>query len=215
MRSRMESIRARLADERSGKVAFISHCLLNENVRYLGGAFHPAAVDDVVDTLRSASVGLCQMPCPEQRAWGGVLKRNVVRWYARPNMPKWLRLAGSRAFLVYTRLRYRVLARSVAREIADYTRSGFDVVAVYGIGGSPSCGVFSTLDLNGALRAAMSCPLARLDRRYMNEDVVAASVVSGRGLFVTELQRQLSRSGIIVPWREHDLIREMRTGLAG
>jgi hypothetical protein len=32
----------RLADARSNKVIFVSHCLLDENVRYLGGAFMPA-----------------------------------------------------------------------------------------------------------------------------------------------------------------------------
>jgi hypothetical protein len=31
---------ARLRDERSGRVLFVSHCLLDENVRYAGGASH-------------------------------------------------------------------------------------------------------------------------------------------------------------------------------
>lgn len=34
---------ARLADARSNKVIFVSHCMLDENVRYLGGAFHSGA----------------------------------------------------------------------------------------------------------------------------------------------------------------------------
>ena len=41
----------RLADERSGRVVFLSHCLLNQNTRYLGGAFRPGAVDEVVEPL--------------------------------------------------------------------------------------------------------------------------------------------------------------------
>ena len=36
---RLQVLLERLDDERSKKVVFISHCLLNENVRYLGGAF--------------------------------------------------------------------------------------------------------------------------------------------------------------------------------
>jgi hypothetical protein len=33
----------RLKDERSKRVIFVSHCWLNENTRYLGGAFRPGA----------------------------------------------------------------------------------------------------------------------------------------------------------------------------
>jgi predicted secreted protein len=48
---------------------FVSHCLLNENTRYLGGAFRPGAVGEVVDTYLRAGTGICQLPCPEQLAW--------------------------------------------------------------------------------------------------------------------------------------------------
>jgi hypothetical protein len=70
----------RLADARGREVVFVSHCLLNENTRYLGGAFHRGAVPEMIELLNSG-VGLSQMPCPEQRAWGGVLKRRMLRAY--------------------------------------------------------------------------------------------------------------------------------------
>jgi predicted secreted protein len=60
----------RLQDERSGRVVYVSHCLLNENTRYLGGAFRPGAVDEVVETYLRDGTGICQLPCPEQLAWG-------------------------------------------------------------------------------------------------------------------------------------------------
>lgn len=43
-----------MPDQRGGRVVLLSHCLLNENVRY------PCVV---------------QLPCPEQRAWGGARRR--------------------------------------------------------------------------------------------------------------------------------------------
>jgi hypothetical protein len=52
-------------------VIFLSHCLLNENVRYLGGAARASGVSEVVNGYLASGVGICQMPCPEQRAWGG------------------------------------------------------------------------------------------------------------------------------------------------
>jgi len=59
-------------------VVLLSHCLLNENVRYLGGAGRPGGVQEVVDDYLAGGAGIYQLPCPEQRAWGGVLKRRML-----------------------------------------------------------------------------------------------------------------------------------------
>ncbi len=71
----------RLKDERSKRVIFVSHCLLNENTRYLGGAFRRGGVDELVDGFQQEGLGIYQMHCPEQRAWGGVLKRRLLPFY--------------------------------------------------------------------------------------------------------------------------------------
>ena len=46
-----EVLLERLKDERGKRVVFVSHCLLNENVRYLGGAFRRGGVDEVIICL--------------------------------------------------------------------------------------------------------------------------------------------------------------------
>ena len=51
-------LQARLRDERGGRVAFVSHCLLNENTRYLGGAFRAGGVAELVGQLLEDGVGL-------------------------------------------------------------------------------------------------------------------------------------------------------------
>ena len=76
-----EVLRGVLSDARSGRVMFVSHCMLNQNVRYQGGATRPGAVDEVVANLQRAGVGIVQMQCPEQRAWGGVDKRYTMPAY--------------------------------------------------------------------------------------------------------------------------------------
>lgn len=81
---RLHGLRSRLRDERSGRVVFVSHCLLNQNTRYLGGAFRPGVVHEVIDPYLRDGTGICQMPCPEQLAWGGVLKRHLLHLYGRP-----------------------------------------------------------------------------------------------------------------------------------
>lgn len=200
-RSREAVLSSRLADERSRRVAFVSHCLLNENTRYLGGAFKGGAVPEIVTGLLEAGVGISQMPCPEQRAWGGVLKRLLLRAHGIKGSPLYpLRRPLLRMFVTYTRLAYARLARGVAREIADYRRSGYEVVGVIGVGSSPSCGVSRTLDLRRSLEVIAACPVATIDRATMNEQAVAGCRTAGEGIFIEQLRRRLERSGITVPF---------------
>ena len=39
---RYRALQRSIIDARSGEVVFVSHCLLNQNTRYLGGAVCPA-----------------------------------------------------------------------------------------------------------------------------------------------------------------------------
>ena len=104
----------------------------------------------------------------------------------------------------YTRIVYRQLAAAAGRQIADYVRSGFEVVGVVGVADSPSCGVMRTLDVHGALDALADVPLAALTRDSMNERVVAANVARGQGWFIAALSRWLGRRRISVPFFEID-----------
>jgi predicted secreted protein len=201
----------RLDDARGKHVAFVSHCLLNENVRYLGGAFRPGGVAEVIDELVSRGVGICQMPCPEQRAWGGVLKRRMLRAYgARGTALYRFRGLVLRLFMLYTRLQYWRLARRVVSQIADYERSGFTVIGIVGVGASPSCGVKTTLDLRRSFEVMAATPIDSVDRRAINRDAVIACRVAGSGLYIKSLERQLRRRRLTSPLLEHDLVAEMR-----
>ena len=186
-------------------MVFLSHCLLNHNVRYLGGAEREAGVRDLVNGYLADGIGICQMACPEQRAWGGVLKRRMLIAYGAGGTwrsPLVRALFGP--FMAYTNRVYLRLARDVAAEIADYQDSGLEVVGVIGIAGSPSCGVQTTLDLPAAMDVLRRCPLANLDRRMINEQVIGAHTRPGQGHFVTALQRQLAKRGVTVNFGEYD-----------
>ncbi len=206
-----EMLLERLEDERSKRVIFVSHCLLNENTRYLGGAFRRGSVDELVDAFQQEGLGIYQMRCPEQLAWGGVLKRRLLPFYGSKGTI--LYQFGHTLlplFLWYTRLIYGRITKEVVRDIEDYVRSGFEVVGIVGVGGSPSCGVWSNLDLRCSLEAVAGCPVAQCDRRLVNEEAVAACLREGEGLFIEAIQRQLRRKRIAVKWYEHDLLDEIR-----
>ncbi len=197
---RASRLSARLVDARSRRVVFVSHCLLNQNVRYLGGAEHPGVVPSAIEAYVREGVGLCQMPCPERVAWGGVMKRLVLRAYGAKSIRRWRALLPF--FLLYTRVRYWRIARRVAAEIADYVRSGFEVVGVVGVGDSPSCGVDHTLDLHRSLPVVASFDLDTLDAATFNERAVRSLLEPGEGLFVAALRRQLKRRGVSVPFSD-------------
>ena len=201
----------RLQDERGKRVIFVSHCLLNENTRYLGGAFRRGGVDEIVDGFQQEGLGIYQMRCPEQRAWGGVLKRHMLPIYSSKGTLLYrLRHVLLPLFIWYTRWMYGQLAKEVVRDIEDYVRSGFAVVGIVGVGGSPSCGVCSRLDLRRSLEVVANCPLARLDRHLMNEEAIAACLSEGEGLFIEAIQRHLRRKHLTIRWYEHELLTEIR-----
>jgi predicted secreted protein len=197
-------VQERLADGRSGRVAFVSHCLLNQNVRYLGGAVAPAAIDSVIDELRGRGVAIVQMPCPEQRAWGGVVKPWMLRTYGSRigRSPRGNRLLST-VVGSWSRAVSRRLARRIAGEIRDYASAGYEVTDVIGVGPSPSCGVTTTVDVAGALSAMAHCDPAMIDVDVVNTTVVGANTVPGRGWFIEALVRRLDGYGLEVPvWQE-------------
>jgi predicted secreted protein len=206
----LELLRRVLRDERSGRVVFVSHCLLNQNVRFLGGATCPGATDQVVPGLLDTGAGLVQMACPEQYAWGGVCKRYTMRAYgADRTVLRWVRRPATWLFLIYTRLAYHRLARRVAAQIADNIRSGYRVESIVGIGGSPSCGVHTTIDLPAVLDDIAGRDPAALDRREFNQHVIAGHSRAGSGMFIAALRRNLRRRAIDIPFDEHDLLAEI------
>jgi uncharacterized protein YbbK (DUF523 family) len=201
----------RLEDERSKRVIFVSHCLLNENTRYLGGAFRRGCVDELVDSCQQEGLGIYQMRCPEQHAWGGVLKRHVLPFYGSKGTILYrLRHVLLPLFLWYTRWIYWRVAKEVVKDIKDYVRSGFEVVGIVGVGGSPSCGVWNSLDLRCSLETVAVCPVAKCNRSLMNEEAVAACMKEGEGLFIAAIKRQLRHKHLTIRWYEHELMAEIR-----
>ena len=121
---------------------------------------------EIVEQCLAADIGMVQMPCPEQLAWGGVSKRLLLRAYgAKGTLPFRLRRILLPSILAYTRFVYRRTAKRTAKQIEDYLDSGYTVVGVVGVDGSPSCGVGKTLDLQRSFDAIRKLRSNRSRRR--------------------------------------------------
>jgi len=201
----------RLRDARGRRVVFLSHCLLNENTRYLGGACVPGCRPEVLQRCLEGQLGIVQMPCPEQRAWGGVLKRSLLAGYGLKQRWPLLYLIRRPLLALFrwrTRRAYSRLARQVAAEVADYLDSGTQVSAIVGVDGSPTCGVHVRIDLDAAFERVARLPVERLTCPVLNAELRACAV-GGDGLFVEALRGELRRKGVDVPFGAHDLLAEL------
>jgi hypothetical protein len=206
----MTQLKGRLSDERSGKVLFAAHCLLNENTRYMGGAFCPGIPPEFLRALSGLDCGIVQMACPERLAWGGVYKPLVYQFHGR---------GGGRAAHTFGRavlplylgalgVRMRALARAVADEIEDYSRSGMTVLGIIGIRGSPTCSVTRGIDMRAYFEWSSRIDVRSVTRSEQNE-VLTRCACQGPGYFTRMLARQLRKKKLSVPFYEFDLFAEM------
>src|SRR5215470_558755 len=147
-------------------VAFVAHCLLNQNSKVGDGAHCAGIYSPVVDVLRDKGWRIEQMPCPEL-AFTGLNRFWAVR--EQLDTPEYRRYC-------------RRLASGVADMIAVRAAQGEDIVLI-GVEGSPSMGVHIT-----------SSDPARGGRPAWPDG--SPELTGGEGIFVEELHNELARRGI-------------------
>jgi predicted secreted protein len=210
-RPKLKFLAETLKDERSKRVVFVAHCILNENTRYFGGAFRKGCIDEIVDELQRHGIGIIQMKCPEQKAWGGLSKKYM--WQPIGSKDKFFyKLKG--VFLPFfiwnTNRIYQKIAKEIVAEIKDYLESGFEVLGIMGIAGSPSCGVTKALDIRKSFEFLAKTHIDEIDRKKMNELGVGELIIKGKGFFIRAIEKELKKENIKVRFYEHDLTSEMR-----
>ncbi len=151
------------------RVAFIAHCLLNQNAKVDEGAKTPAMWKPVLDLLRERGYLIRQMPCPEL-AFGGARRF----WGVREQFDTPL-----------YRRHCRRIAKLVASVMEPHLAAGDDVVLI-GVDSSPTMGVDFT----------PSAPHwgGRPDR--VEDD---SQLARGDGIFVEELHAELAARGLPAP----------------
>ena len=212
MEDKIKLLKEKLADKRSKKVIFVSHCLLNENTRYLGGATRKAAIDEIIDRLRDKEIGIVQMKCPEQKAWGGVLKKDMLRAYGAKNVSGFFKRIYLKSFIKKTINIYQALAEEVADEIEDYKNSGFEVLGIICVKGSPSCGLSASLDLKKSSDFLTNMEIETLNKESLNSGLYDNCLTNKEGLFIGALKKELTKRQLDIPFLEHDLLLELKGG---
>ncbi len=208
---RIEILKNNWNDERSKKVIILSHCLLNENTRYMGGAFCGGINHEVMELFKHNDIGIVQINCPERISWGGIYKKNVFQFFGIAHQRKFIfKLLNPFVDITFRTLNRKMkgVAKYTANEIQDYMKNGMEVVAFVGIGGSPSCGVYTTPDIKMYFSHSARMDIFNTTRSEHNE-ILRKCTISGQGAFVKYLTRYLSRKKINIPMLEYNVFDEM------
>ena len=128
-------------DGRSQKVAFLAHCLLNQNAISDGTAVRPAGFPEMLSYLLEHGVGIVQLPCPELLCLG--LDRGDPQGAERPVVVENTRIRRAMAQAEPSRRLAQLVADTMA-QLLEYRRYGFQVVGILGANRSPCCGVDTT-----------------------------------------------------------------------
>jgi predicted secreted protein len=150
-----------LSDKRDRRVIFISHCWLNINTRFPEGCAFRGANEPLIKTLLDEGLGVIQMPCPEFETLG--LEKHLYGEITGEDL----------------RTGFRKTAQTVARQIVDYQKHGYEIVGVLGMNPSPSCGVDAAKGKETMLGSGRDISEKR-----------------ERGIFIEELQKLLHKKGI-------------------
>jgi predicted secreted protein len=158
-------------DARSRRVVVVTHCILNANAKYGGGASYPGANTAFLEPYLRDGVGIVQLPCPESSFLG---------------MSRWAMTRGQYDTTAYRRHCAQILAPTLDT-LEEFSAAGYAIDAVWGVKGSPSCGVTETHEgyEGGEVGGSPSC--AR---------------VAGMGVYMTVLAQLLAERGLGIELRD-------------
>ena len=171
MTDRLGQIKDTVDDARSGRLIFISHCLLNQNACVRGLASQPAAIRELIDLLLDNNVAIYQMPCPEVTYYGSMRWGQVKKQYASPMFRK----------------HCRHIAEQMCDQVQTYRDNGHEVIGFVMRDGSPTCGLLCSAveaDENQVWGGMVwnASPLQRFGKT--------------KGVFTEELQGEVERRGM-------------------
>ncbi|MFQ6123913.1 MAG: CD3072 family TudS-related putative desulfidase [Candidatus Heimdallarchaeota archaeon] len=159
-------------DVRSGKIVVVSHCILNVHSLEDNLAIYPGLEEEVIQLLVSAEVGIYQLPCPEMNLFG----------ISRKPLPK-------EAYQgLKVRTHYKSMANKVVKQLKEFIKKGYEIVAVIGAEGSPSCGIHQV--------GKWLTHIPKNERQFPRDVVF----IEGRGVFMEELEKEMGEKDIFPVW---------------
>lgn len=165
---------------RSKKIAIISHCIINQNSVVKGEYKDINIFFPFIKKLFEENIGILQLPCPETEYYG------LRRW---GHVKEQFDNCGYRKYL-------EKIVNSFVDIIKEYINNGYDIVGIYGIAGSPSCGVNLTCSANWE---------GEISLYKDKEDIVSrVKMINESGIFMEIFKSVLDKNKINIPFYDVD-----------
>ncbi|MCR1899935.1 hypothetical protein NSA47_13240 [Irregularibacter muris] len=162
--------------KRSRKIILLCHCLLNANSKVEGLSQYKGIFKEVIDIIGEKNIGVIQLPCPEMVIYG------IKRWgHVKEQFDT-----------LFYRSNCRKMLESIIGQVKSYIDTGYEIVGVIGIDGSPSCGVKVTC--SGDWENDDS---SKDDITHTLKD---AKEIKSSGVFIEELREYLRQYHIQIPF---------------
>lgn len=165
---------------RSKKIAIISHCIINQNSVVKGEYKDINIFFPFIKKLFEENIGILQLPCPETECYG------LRRW---GHVKEQFDNCGYRKYL-------EKIVNSFVDIIKEYINNGYEIVGIYGIAGSPSCGVNLTCSANWE---------GEISLYKDKEDIVSrVKMINESGIFMEIFKSALDKNKINIPFYDVD-----------
>ncbi len=165
---------------RSKKIAIISHCIINQNSVVKGEYKDINIFFPFIKKLFEENIGILQLPCPETECYG------LRRW---GHVKEQFDNCGYRKYV-------EKIVNSFVDIIKEYINNGYEIVGIYGIAGSPSCGVNLTCSANWE---------GEISLYKDKEDIVSrVKMINESGIFMEIFKSVLDKNKINIPFYDVD-----------
>lgn len=158
----------------------VAHCILNINAKVYGIATEAAGCRQIVSGLLDNGFGIVQLPCVEQSCFG------IRRWG----------LVKDQVDFPGFRSKCLELLKPVVEQAADFCQNGYEIAAVIGLDGSPSCGINYTCTGNWG---------GEIGEGYdLQSKISSLKKISEYGVMMEVLSEMLNKAGISVKFLSVD-----------
>lgn len=165
---------------RSKKIAIISHCIINQNSVVKGEYKDMNIFFPFIKKLFEENIGILQLPCPETEYYG------LRRW---GHVKEQFDNCGYRKYL-------EKIINSFVDIIKEYINNEYEIVGIYGIAGSPSCGVNLTCSANWE---------GEISSYKDKEDIISrVKMINESGIFMEMFKSILDKNKINIPFYDID-----------
>ncbi|WP_425447899.1 CD3072 family TudS-related putative desulfidase [Dethiothermospora halolimnae] len=159
------------------KVILLSHCVLNEKSKVKKSEINPPGdISNFLNILLEKEIGIIQLPCPELTCYG------LKRWgHVKEQFDT-----------IHYRKHCRNLFNIYLDQLKEYIKNDYEIVALIGIEGSPTCGIYKscTGEWMGEIGSNESLP----------EMLSTIKLSNTSGILMEEIKCILDKNNIEIPY---------------